>query len=180
MAATEYAGDSPRAGDETKFYPHGFWDFVARDARGNVLWEEHIPNGIVNGALNDILSVYFAAGTQKTTWYAGLINNSGFSALSSSDTISSHTGWSESSDYSESVRQTWTPGAVASGIITNPSAMVFTANATVTIKGAFLVSNSTKGGTTGQLWATGAFSATQSLSSGQTLSVSYSLTATAS
>ncbi len=158
----------------------GVWSFEARDVDGTVLWREDVKNGVVNGALNDILSVYFAAGTQKTAWFGGLIDNSGFSALSSSDTISSHSGWSESSAYSESVRQTWTPGAVSSGVITNPSAMVFTANATVTIKGAFLVSNSTKAGTTGQLWATGAFSSTQALASGQTLSVSYTLTATAS
>lgn len=136
------------------------------------------PNGIVNGALNDIESVYLGAGTQKTTWYLGLVDNAAFSAFAAADTIASHSGWAESSAYSESVRQTWTPGAAASGIITNPTAANFTANATVTIKGGFLVSNSTKGGTTGQLWATGAFASNQALVNAQVLSVKYTLTAT--
>lgn len=158
----------------------GIWKVQKRDVDGTLLWEEVFHNGINTGALNDLLSVYLAAGTQKTTWYGGLIDNTGFSALSASDTISSHSGWAESTSYDESVRQTWTPGAIASGVVSNSSAMVFTASGSITIKGAFLVSNSTKGGSTGQLWSTGSFSAAQALTVGQTLSVTYSLTATAS
>src|SRR5262245_19022938 len=96
----------------------GYFEVECYNPDGSLAWKDRFSNGIVNGALNDILSVYLAGGTQKTTWYLGLINNSGFSALAAADTISSHDGWSESTDYTESVRQTWTPGAPASGVIT--------------------------------------------------------------
>lgn len=146
------------------------------NADGSLAWSETFANGATNAGLNDILSVYFGAGTQKTTWYIGLIDNAGFSALAAADTISSHTGWTESTAYGEATRPQWSPAAVSSQSITNSTATAFTMNATVTIKGAFLVSNSTKGGTTGQLWATGSFSSAQALVNGQVLRVTYTST----
>lgn len=140
---------------------------------GTLAWEEEIHNLVPNSALNDILSVYLAAGTQKTAWFLGLIDNSAFSAIASTDTIASHPGWTENQAYAESVRQTWTPGAVSGQSVTNPTAATFTMNATANIKGAFLVSDSTKGGTTGQLWAAGAFSTVQALTNTQTCKVTY-------
>jgi hypothetical protein len=142
------------------------------------LHSERLKNGINNGALNDILAVYLGAGTQKPTWYFGLIDNAGFSALSVNDTIASHAGWTENQAYAEAVRQTWTPGAVAGQAIANPTPATFTINAPAVIQGLFLASNNVKGGTTGQLWATGLFgSGPQTLISGQPLKVTYSLSA---
>lgn len=157
----------------------GTLTFVARNADGSVAWtEDVVMNGDTTAGLNDMLSVYFNSGSQKTAWYSGLINNSGFSALSASDTISSHAGWSEYTGYSESVRQTWTPNSPSAGVMTG-SSMVFTFTESVTMKGAFIVSNNTKGGTTGTLFATGAFSSTQAMSNGQTLTITYTKTLTA-
>ena len=154
----------------------GYFTAEIRDADGTLLYREVFPNGSTTAGLNDMLSVYFNSGTQKTTWYLGLINNSGFSALAAGDTMSSHAGWSELTGYSESARPTWTPGAPASGVITNSSGVVFTASGSIDVKGAFLVSDSTKGGTSGVLWATGAFASVQSLTVGQTLTLTYSST----
>lgn len=158
----------------------GRFDVECRNADGSLAWRDSFPNGTTDAGINDNLAVYLASGTQKTTWYLGLIDDSGFSALNVTDTMASHTGWTESTAYAESVRQTWTPGAVAGKSVTNSSSPTFTMNATVTIKGAFLVSSNTKGGTAGTLWATGAFSAEQSLVSGQTLHFSYTCTGTGS
>ncbi len=58
------------------------------------------------------------------------------------------------------------------------SVAVFTIDATCTIRGAFLTSDDTKGGTTGTMWATAAFASTQALVAGQTLTVTYTCTAT--
>lgn len=145
---------------------------------GSLAWKEEFPNGTTTAGLNSIESVYFAAGSQITTWYLGLIDNAGFSSLNASDTMGSHGGWAESTAYSESVRQTWSPGAASGGVITNGTAASFTMNATATIKGAFLTSSNTKGGTTGTLWATGAFDSNQAVVSGQVLKVTYTCTAT--
>ncbi len=162
--------------DSDVIQPRGWFHVEKRDVDGTLLWEEDFPNGVTTEGLNDILEVHFRSGSQHTAWYAGLVDNAGFSAYSAADTMASHSGWTESSAYGESVRQTYSPGAASGGVISNSSAMVFTANTTVTIKGAFITTVSTKGGTTGKLWATGSFSVAQALTNLQTLSLTYSLT----
>lgn len=162
----------------TKIALGGFFVGEVYEKDGRLLRRTFSKNGTTNTGLNDALGTYLAAGTQITTWYLGIFSDSSYSGLSASDTASSHSGWTESSAYSESVRQTWTPGSVSSQSVTNPTAASFSINATVTIKGAFLISNSTKGGTTGILWATGLFSADQALINGQTLKVTYTCSAT--
>lgn len=159
------------------FILRGFWEAVCRNPDGTVAWRERFKNGTCTAGLSDMLSVYFASGTQKTSWYAGLINDSGFSALAAADTIATHAGWSELTGYAESVRPTFTPGTPSNGILYGTVAAV-TFNALGTVKGAFLVSNNTKGGSTGILFATGLFSQSRAVLSGQTLSFSYTCTAT--
>jgi hypothetical protein len=146
---------------------------------GTLAWEEVFPNGTCNSGITDNLTTYFASGTPITTWYLGLIDNAGFTALAVGDTMASHGGWAESVAYSQTVRQTWSP-TVTGQSITNNTAATFTSNATPTIKGAFLCSSNVKGGTTGILWATGAFGSTQTLTNGQVLSVTYTCTGTGS
>lgn len=158
----------------------GYLTFECRNADGTLAWKEVVKNGVTLPALDDVNNVYFGAGTQKTAWYVGLIDNAGFSALSSADTMVSHAGWTENQQYTASTRPQWSVGASSGQTITNASAMAFTMNATATIKGAFVVSNSTKGGTTGTLFATGAFASNQSLSSGQVLNVTYTETSSGS
>lgn len=136
-------------------------------------------NMVVNDALNSVLGVYLHGDTQITTWYLGLIDNSGFSALAAGDLINSHSGWAESVAYTQSTRPAWNPDAPSGQTITNSTSVTFTANTSVTIKGCFLVSDSTKSGTTGKLFATGAFSSTQSLVNAQNLKTTYSCPATA-
>jgi hypothetical protein len=143
------------------------------------------PNGVTNVGIEDNESTYFRSGTQITSWYMGLINNSGFSALAATDTMSSHAGWTElgtsaSDKYDETTRPQWSPAAPSSRTITNTSSIAFTINTTVSVKGAFIVSNNTKGGTSGILWASGAFSSVQSLVAAQILRLTYTLTGASS
>ena len=142
---------------------------------GELIDQEQFYNGIVTAGKNSLLGVSFHADTQITAWYMGLIDNAGFSALSAADTMSSHAGWSESTAYSESVRQTWTAGAASSGSITNSSAVVFSINGTATLYGAFVTSGSAKSGTTGTLWSTGAFSTTKSVINGDSVRLTYTV-----
>jgi hypothetical protein len=136
------------------------------------------PNGITNAGIEDNEAVYFVAGTQKPLWYFGLINSTSYTALAAGDTMASHGGWIELTDYDETTRQVWAPSAPSGRIVASVSSATFTISATVTIKGAFLVSSSTKGGTAGTLWSTGLFGVAQSLIDNQTLRVSYTLTGT--
>lgn len=92
--------------------------------------------------------------------------------------MSSHAGWTELQDYSESVRQTWSKGAASGGVMTNGTQMSFTINANgKTAKGLFITTVSTKGGTTGTLLSAGAFSAAQAVYNGQVLKATYTITA---
>lgn len=134
-------------------------------------------NLVTNEGKNSILDIMFHAATQITTWYIGLINNSGYSAVAAADTMSSHAGWTELTSYDESVRQTWTEAAASSQSITSSSVATFTISATVAARGMFLVSNSTKGGTTGTLWAATLFSSALNLVDDDTLRVTYTVNA---
>lgn len=163
------------AGDTLIAGGHFGWEIVGLD--GQVRHRQRFHNGIPAAALTDLVEVYFTLGTQKGTWSLGLISGDNFDELASTDTMASHVGWEEFEDYSESARPSWTPGSVANGQISNPSAAAFTVTANGTIVGAFLASNSTKGGTTGFLWTTGLADVEQEVQVGETVRLYYELTA---
>ena len=140
---------------------------------GSIAWVEDIKNANTTAGINSMIGVYFNSVTQITTWYIGLVANSGFSSFAVADTMGSHTGWTEDTNYSESVRQTWGSLSVSGGAISGAT-LTFTMNGTTTIYGIFVTSSSTKSGTSGTLWGTAPFSSTQSVVSGQTLRVTYS------
>lgn len=154
----------------------GLWSIeLWRD--GKCIHKEDAPNGVTNVGKNSILGVQFHADTQITAWYLGLIDASGYSALAAGDTMSSHAGWTELTGYSQATRPQWSPDAAASQAITNSTLVQFDINATGTLKGGFLVSNSTKGGTTGTLWGTALFSGDIPVSNGDILKVTYTVSA---
>jgi hypothetical protein len=145
------------------------------DKHGNLKFEEELHNGIVDEGIEYLLDAGFNGGTQDTTHYIGLVDNSGFSAFADADTMASHAGWSESTAYSEATRPAWNPDAAASRAVTNSTTVDFTMNATATIKGIFVTSNNTKSGTTGTLWSTAAFASNASVVSSDVLKVTYTV-----
>jgi len=146
---------------------------------GVVIQKQEFKNDITNIGKNTLFDVMFSDGTQiaASSWFIGLISNSGYSALAAADTMSSHSGWNEATGYSQSTRVAWGPGDPASQSITNASPATFDANATATIKGIFVTSNSTKSGTTGILWATALFTADVPVVNGDQLRVTYTVSA---
>ncbi len=69
---------------------------------------------VTNEGINHILNVEFHSGTQVLTgaWFLGLVNNSPGPSLDPTDTLASHAGWAESTDYSGD-RPAWTNGAAS-------------------------------------------------------------------
>lgn len=132
-----------------------------------------IHNAATTVGLNYLLETGFRSGSPVTTWYCGLINDSGFSAVAAGDTMGSHAGWTELTNYTESVRQTWTPAAASGGIVQNATAMAFTISGARTVRGIFITSVNTKAGTTGTLWATAVEAAGRSLTDTQVFQVVY-------
>lgn len=133
-------------------------------------------NGLTNVGMNMMLGVTFHADTQLTAWYILLLSNASYSALSATDTMASHSGWTECISYSETTRQQWTCGAASGQSITDGTAATFTINADSTVvKGIGVVSDNTKSGTSGTLWSTGLFGSDQTLMSGDQLKITYTV-----
>lgn len=147
-----------------------------RDAAGNLKWVEDCENLITTAGATDLLAQYFKGSAYTAAWYVGLYKGTG--TLAAGDTMASHAGWTDSTDFSNATRPAWTGGTPSAGSVDNSaSPSVFNINATATILGAYLVNNSTKGGTTGTLYGIAAFAASRSVVSGDTLNVTVTLTA---
>lgn len=144
------------------------------DKDGNLKAKFDAKNGVTTEGKNKILDVMFHATTQITTWYIGLMDNSGYTAEAAGDTLASHTGWNEFTNYSGN-RKEWTEGAASSGSITNGTSVDFSITGSGTLKGIFLASASS--GTSGTLWATAAFDSTQPVANGDTLKITYTVNA---
>lgn len=155
----------------------GRWQVTCRGPDGQIKWVDEIRNLVVNQGLDHLLSAALAAGTQITAWYVGLID--GTPTIAGADTLASHAGWAEVSDYTGD-RKAWTAGAVSGQSVANGAAPAeFAINATVTVGGAFLASVAT--GTAGTLYAAGAFAGgNRALQNGDTLEVTATFTTAAS
>jgi len=157
----------------------GVFHFKCYDKDGNLKWEDKAPNKVVNVGLKDMNDKYFSGSGYTATWFLGLVNNSPSPTYAAGDTMSSHAGWVESAAYTQATRPAVTFGAATTAdpsVIDNSGAVdVFTMNASVTIAGAFLTSNSTKSGTTGTLFSVSTFQSpgARTVVSGDTLNVTY-------
>jgi hypothetical protein len=145
---------------------------------GEVLSVETCSNIVPTEGLNHILNTVFAAGTQVTTWYVGVFE--GNYTPVASDTAATFPGSAfECTAYSESVRQTYVEAPASGGVITNvANKAVFTFNATKTIYGGFLSSDSVKSAITGTLVSAARFSTAKVVDNGDILRIAAEITMT--
>ena len=147
---------------------------------GVLKWVEEFDNLVVTAGLNKYLDATLKTGLASPAWYVGLVDNAGWTGYAAGDTMASHTGWAESTAYSNATRPAFTPGTISGGSVDNSAAKAqFNINASATIRGAFMADNSTKGGTTDTLLGEGDFSASRSVQNGDTLNVTVTATAAA-
>lgn len=162
---------------------------------GERINEYHFDNGITDEGKDKLLNVMFDSGTQITSWFAGIINNSGFTALADDDTYDdidqAGNGWDEFQAYTDTNNGASTttrplvnfdPASAQS--ITNGTVANYAVTGTATIKGIFLVGGiagaQTKGDHApgGTLWNTALFSGGDvAVESGDTLKVTYTVSA---
>jgi hypothetical protein len=153
-----------------------FGKFQVEHVRGGkVIGRYTVPNGIVDVGLNFLLDVMFHGTAAVATWYIGLVNNAGFSAFANADTMGSHAGWTEWTSYDEATREEWLEDAAATRSITNSTPAEFTISASGTLKGIFVTSNNTKGGTTGTLWSTASFTSTIPVQDNDIIRITYTV-----
>lgn len=121
---------------------------------GKIIDVREVANGVTNIGKDSMLDTFFLGNGLPAGWYHGLINNAGYSAVAAADTMASHAGWAEFTAYTPGARPEWQPSAPSGQAVTNASPMEFTITSAGTLQGGFIVTNDTKGGTTGILWAT--------------------------
>jgi hypothetical protein len=157
----------------------GVYILKCLDKAGNLKWEVKSHNLVVNEGLAYMNEAALGGGSQITTWYLGLYGAASSNSPAAGDTMSSHAGWTEVTDYSEATR----PAAVFAtattadpSVITNTaSPATFSMTSTTTVGGAFLTSDNTKGGTTGTLFSAADFQSPgdRSVVSGDSLLLTY-------
>jgi hypothetical protein len=155
------------------------------DKDGNLKWVAETQNLVVNVGLQYMAGVALTSTAQSTTWYLGLYGAAASNNPAAGDTMGTHGGWTEVTDYSEANRPTATFAAATNAnpsVVTNTaSKAVFSINATTTVGGAFLVNNNTKGGSTGTLFSAADFQSPgdRSVVSGDILNVTYTFSLSA-
>lgn len=161
----------------------GKYHVECRDKDGNLKWEADSKNLVVNVGLQYMAGTALTSVTQITSWYLGLYGAGASNTPAASDTMASHAGWTEIAPYSNATRvaATFATATTANpSVVTNSaSPAVFNINATATVGGAFLTSQSAKtpnsGYNTGTLFSAADFGSPgdRSVVSGDTLSVTY-------
>jgi hypothetical protein len=124
---------------------------------GKVIDEFEDCNLVVNEGLNALNDIMFHGSTQITQWYLGVFE-ANYTPVSTVTAATIAAAATECTAYASGTRPTYDEAASASQVTTNAASRAsFVFNATKTIYGGFLISNSTKGGTTGTLFAAAQF-----------------------
>lgn len=138
-------------------------------------WFERFENTQTDDHKTYLLQTHYKGSGYTAAWYLSLISSTGFTALSTSDTASSHAGWVEDTNYSEANRPALVFADAANKSIST-SDVTFTLSDTTTIKGAFVISNNTKGGTTGYIPSMGLFDAEKTGGIGDIILANFTMT----
>lgn len=158
----------------------GFFKVECFDKDGNLKWKDISHNLVVNEGLNHVLDILFVSATaQIDPWYIGLTD--GTPTVAAADTLASHAGWVEVTNYDEAARQTYVDVRTNQQVSNTASPGAFTMSGAATVGGAFIASNNTKGGTTGILLCAVAFSGgDRSVQATDVINVTYNFTGASS
>jgi hypothetical protein len=150
----------------------GVFKVVCHAADGSVRWEDDLSNLVVTVGKNDLLNQYFRGSAYTATFFVGL---KAAGSINAADTMASKS-WTEITAYSNATRPAFTAAVPSAGSTNNSaSPAVFNINGTATVGGCFIVTNNTKGGTTGTLFSATDFAVARSVLSGDTLTVTYTI-----
>lgn len=151
----------------------GRFDVEFFDQAGNLVWREQVKNLVTTVGKNALLDNHLSGSGYTAAWYLGLVNGASTPTFDAADTAASHAGWTEFTSYDAANRPAPAFNA-ASGGSKSTTQTSFDINANGTVAGCFMISNNTKGGTTGVLYSCGAFSGgNQPVTAGGTLRVTY-------
>lgn len=136
------------------------YDAICLDRHGAVKWQDTAHNLVTDAGKKYLLDTFFAAGVSVSSTEAMKVGLKNVGAIANADTAASHAGWTEFTSYTDTTRRAVPFGISASGsgtVTKSLGAVTFLISAGGVIAGAFLITNSTKGGTTGTLYSVGDF-----------------------
>ena len=161
----------------------GTFIFEARDKDGNIKWTAEAKNLTTNQGSQDMNAKYFLGSSYTAAWFIGLVNNTPTPSYAVADTMASHAGWVETTDYSGTDRATATfgtattadPSVISNSVASGGTVATFGITGTVTIDGAFLTATQDNSTNTGVLFSVAAFESPgdRSVVNGDTLNVTY-------
>ena len=163
----------------------GVFTIQCFDKDGNLKWEDSKHNLVVNTGLQDMNTQYFKGSSYTAALYMGLITGPGSgTTFAAADTLASHAGWTEFTNYSGSRKQV----VFGTATTANPSVIASTASPAAftisgaggTVAGAFLCTVAS--GTSGTLFSEADFQSPgdRVVVAGDTLNVVYTFSLTAS
>ena len=146
------------------------------DKNGNLKWHDESTNIVTDTGITHIMGRGLTTGiTETADWYIGLIGTSATN-VSDTHTMGAHTGWTETTEYSEDTRPEWTKTLSGQTVGNTGNKATFTLQVDgTTIGGAFISSSNTAGGTSGILMSAAAFGSNKTGDSGDKLEVSYKI-----
>ena len=163
----------------------GVFTITCYGPNGQLKWEDRLTNLVVNQGLQDMVAQYMAGAAYTATWYIGLYGSGATNDPAAGDTAASHAGWTEVTPYSNATRPVCTFGTATTAnpsVITNSaSPAIYTINDTATVGGAFLISDNTKGGTSGVLFSASDFASPgdRNVAAADTINVTYTFSQSA-
>ena len=167
----------PKSSDSAK--AGGVYTVVCTGPDGQVKWEDSFHNLVMNEGLQDMNAKYFKSVGYSSVFYIGLIEGPGSgNTYAAGDSLSSHAGWTEFTDYVGGTRGTVTFGSATDAdpsVINNIAyANAFTISGVVgsaNVAGAFLATTTDDSGV---LFSAGDFTVGDKLvSDGDVLTVTY-------
>lgn len=162
---------------------------------GKRINEYRFRNAITNEGKNSLLNVMFHGATPIASWFIGLIDSVGYSALANTDTYDdinqAANGWKEFTNYTDAnnsgsatTRPAWPEDAASGQSISNASVAIFDITASGTAKGIFICGGTAGAQTKGDhvagavLWSAALFgSGDVAVQSGDQLKITYTVTA---
>ena len=138
--ANDIAGSGLVARPTTSFEvkaPRLFYAFQCVKPNGEIRWSDEFANLVTTAGKTDLVDKYFKGASYSATWFVGLIDASGYTAVAVGDTASSHAGWTEThTTYSQGARPSLSWGTASAGAVNNSaSPAAFSMTGTVTVKG---------------------------------------------
>jgi hypothetical protein len=146
-------------------------------------------NFVTDGGKNTALTRYFGAYVfTPVSWYIGLVNDTGSTKFSNTDTMLSHPDWLEFTGYSTGAtvrnnvgtgvvpaRGLWVHSTPSNGAILTTTQAHFSIQSSGTLFGVFVTSDGAAGGTNGVLWSIAPWNNPLPVTPGEVLLVSYNL-----